>query len=271
MAKKKRTDSEGKGKAPTETMNRQLWTIIIGIAAFFTLMYSSKMIFPSRASKLDMGPIIENDDIFIVSSWVWDKRSKTMEIIYAIDGVYSIADNISSRIGITTNSGEIRHDGNLVYASEDTVVMRYNAIESNGTEFEVRLTVGNSSPHFFNNKNDISMIDELTDRSGSEYRILSLTTILNYYQCEIDNRNEEIKQNEEIIAQKEGDIESLKQNTANKTQSQIVSIENDIKNLNNEINNIQQSINQLFTEIEEFEERAENLRKEIGEINGNND
>ena len=267
--KKKKKASDDKDLVPVETMNRKLWLVVFGIAVFFTFMYISKLIMPSRASKLEFGPISDTGGTFMVSSWVWNKNSKTMEIVYSIEGRYTLSDNISSRIGVKTNSGDKRHDGQLVYASEDTVVMRYENIESNGTEFEVRLTVGSSEPHFFNNKNEIEIVETLTDRSEIEYRIMSRTTVLNYYENLIESKNEEIRNNEELIADKENDIESLKSNTEYKTQTQLDSIESSIKRLNTDIESIQGTIMQLQKEIDEYEERAENLRKEISEINGN--
>ena len=266
MAKKKKKNvSDNKDLAPVETLNQRLWFVVFGIAAFFVIMYMSKMFMPSRASRFDFGPIESNGETYLVASWQWDKNNGVMEIVYAMEGRYILTDDVSSRMAVKSNAGESRHDGEIVYQSENTIVMDYNGIKTNGTEFEVRLTVDINEPHFFNNKNEIEIVDEITAKSDAEYQKISRTAILNNYLKEIETKQEKIKNNEDEIAAKEEEIRSYKENAVNKTQAQLQEIDASIKKLETDITAINDTNRKLQEEITEYEERVENLRKEIDE------
>ena len=66
MAKKKKKISEDKDLVPVEIQNRKLWAAFIGIAVFIVIMFSSKTFMPSGSSKLDLGPITANGEMYIV-------------------------------------------------------------------------------------------------------------------------------------------------------------------------------------------------------------
>lgn len=266
MAKKKKNISENKDLVPVERMNRRLWITVFGIAAFLVFMYLSKVFIPSRASMYDLGPIEMNGETYLVASWKWDKSTNTMEIIYAIEGKYSMPEDVSSRMGVRTNSGETRHDGKVIYQTDKTIVIAYSGISDSGTEFEVRLTVDNNEPHFFNNKNMIEIVDEIPQKTEQEYLKISRETVLNYYQAQIEAVMLKIAENEDTITNKKAEIQSYKENTSYKTQAQLKEIDSSIQRLEGEIAEIENTNLLLQNEIAEFQERIENLRKEIDAI-----
>ena len=261
---KKQTDE--KDRVPVETMNNSLWTFAIVIVIFFGFMYSSKRFMPSGSGKYNMEPQTSAGETFIVESWTWDKNKTTMQIVYVLYGKYQEPKEVSSRIGAHTNSGESRVSGQVVYASEDTIVVNYPGVQDKASAYDVRLTVDDAIVYFSKAKKDIEILEDISLKTADDYRRISLTRFIEYYQQYIDQDKAKIEANNASILEYQESIQSLKDHTSNKTEAQLQQIETEIRQYETSISKLNAEITSLEGEITEYEDRINNLRKEIDAI-----
>lgn len=252
-------------KKPKDNKNVPLIIAISIIAAFYLFMFSSQYIFGHNGYRIDLDAKALGDQTLWIDSWSSAPKAKQMEIVVAIENAYSIMSyDVNLRCMTSTGSEDVPAE--IVLQDRDLLVIHASNVPKRYSE--VRLTISSSegAVQFYDNRDDISLLDQITIRSLVGYRIDQRTRQLQHNLDSIDQIMQQIQDYDNDIRDMQAEILEIEGQKKYMTADQMQAASIQIRSIENDIDQIQRQITSLQAEINEYEARNKNLKIEIEDM-----
>lgn len=247
--------------------------ILIYVIGYF-LFFTSNIWYPSSdnlvaATTIGSVKNWNNRDITLLS-WTYSEKQHLMEVQIEIlnrslDGnnqySFEVLDRDHGYLAVTP-----------VVVSDDFVVLHIDGIHRNWSELSLRIKLSNdesasasdsSELKLYTNSNAIAAVDQIEDKTFSQYQIERCELHIDEYNKKIDELKTLISDHKLNISSQESDIADLQEQEQFQTQEQINETENIISSAKNNINSLNQEITAAEKQIDEFSNRIEKLMKQI--------
>lgn len=252
-------------KRPKDKKNVPLIIGISVIAVFYLFMFSSQYIFGHNSYRIDLDAKALGDQTLWIDTWISAPKEKQMEIVVAIEDAYSIIP-YDVTLKCMTSTGTENIPADIVLQDKDLLVIHASNIPKRYSE--VRLTISSSegSVQFYDNRDDITSLEQITTRSIVEYRIDQRTKQLQQNLDSIAQIKQQIQDYDNDISDMQAEILDIEGQKKYMTADQMREASTQIRSIENNIAQIERQIASLYTELEEYEARNKNLKIEIEDM-----
>ena len=264
--KSKKKQKEQKDHAPVQNASRRLWIYMFVVVIFYSLMFTSKYYIPPKSYAYNIGPEKFGDQSYLVTGWRWAQDSRKMEVVVSVDNVYIEPEEISVSLAMTSNRKETTVHGDVVIKRNDLIVILFDGVEKEYSEFRIHMYFPKNDIQFANNINQVELVEEITEKTETEYLIDAKQGMAAYYQSVIEEAEAQIAENETQIEEYNLEISRIREREAYMTEAQLSSAAGQIKTQEYSIERLRSDIEKTKEEIEEYKLRIENLNKEIENI-----
>lgn len=253
--------------------------VLCGYAIFF----SSTLWLPVQGTYSFTAPgstlTFANHRALTLSRWDYSPAQNLMEVELEIDNPnFDGLDRYLCDSIVRTPSGERTAAVQTVVAQDDFFVLHILGIPKDFTELSLRIQVNDASTpgtaKLFSNKNDVRYVDNLTEKTKSEYlrdRVLALTDEYGAQIQKLEQENGALGEKIEAIREKntqlEADKKYLTEQDLQKTQERIASNEAQLQAAQKQIVENESEISEFRLKIQKAEEKAQDITTEIQKEN----
>ncbi len=258
------------GKRSQKGSSRGMKIFLFTVAAGYLLFFTSELWFPQSGELVAATPYYQETTYkgyrMYLTQFVYSEEDAAMQVILEMENS-DVLEETFTYTAVERSLGDL--DISVEYADPEYMVLRITDVPSNWKEVSFRVYAeGDENPaKFYTNRNEVRTVDSLPEKTAAGYRVERLQAQITYDDAQILEKKAKIAELEEENREIADRMESIEQETYPTEEEAQAARELYDKAANRQESN-RKTVQDLQEEIGALEERSENIRKQIQELEG---